>query len=118
MSMNKESSQLLTASTQRNVYDNNENGQNHSVVDVAGDSPRESFEHARERMFDEKNGLSKPKKVIDSFGSFALVSNNISGPAMMGLPHLFHVAGILPVVFSIVLVFIGSSLTGTLLAEV
>ena len=31
---------------------------------------------------------------------------------MMGLPHLFHTAGALPVVVSIVLVFLGASLTG------
>jgi hypothetical protein len=56
MSMNKESSQLLTASTQRQAYDNSENRQNHATLDVEVHSPRESFEHARERTFDEKNG--------------------------------------------------------------
>jgi hypothetical protein len=71
----------------------------------------------RENEFAAANGLLRPKKSIHWFESFALISNNISGPAMMGLPHLFHVAGILPVVVAIVLVFFGSSLVGTLLAD-
>ena len=36
---------------------------------------------------------------------------------MMGLPHLFHVAGIIPVVISIIFVFLTSSLTGTMLSD-
>ena len=71
----------------------------------------------KENEFAAANGLLRPKKTIRLFESFALISNNISGPAMMGLPHLFHVAGIVPVVFAIVLVFFGSSLVGTLLAD-
>ena len=31
---------------------------------------------------------------------------------MMGLPHLFHTAGALPVVICILIVFFGASLTG------
>lgn len=95
----------------------------HNILDLEGNNVKEraiemeTERHARERKFDEDNGLSKPKKTINAFGSFALVSNNISGPAMMGLPHLFHVAGILPVVSSILLVFLGASLTGSLLSD-
>lgn len=71
----------------------------------------------KENEFAAANGLLRPKKTIRLFESFALISNNISGPAMMGLPHLFHVAGIVSVVVAIVLVFVGSSLVGTLLAD-
>lgn len=77
----------------------------------------EVSEQLKENEFAAANGLLRPKKTIHWFESFALISNNISGPAMMGLPHLFHVAGIVPVVVAIVLVFFGSSLVGTLLAD-
>jgi len=58
-----------------------------------------------------------PSKSIDPFGSIALITNNISGPAMMGLPHLFHAAGIVPVVSCILVVCCCASLCGTLLAD-
>ena len=61
-----------------------------------------------------EGGLSKS---IDQFGSIALITNNISGPAMMGLPHLFHAAGIVPVVSCILVVCCCASLCGTLLAD-
>eukprot|EP01038_Epipyxis_sp_PR26KG_P009537 gene9537-12845_t len=56
-------------------------------------------------------------KSIGWFGSFVLLSNNISGPAMMGLPHIFHQAGLIPSVICIILVCICSSLCSTFLAE-
>ena len=31
---------------------------------------------------------------------------------MMGLPHLFHTAGLLPVISAVILVYLGASLTG------
>ena len=71
----------------------------------------------KENEFAAANGLLQPEKTINFFESFALISNNISGPAMMGLPHLFHVAGVVPVVVAIVLVFFASSLVGTLMAD-
>jgi hypothetical protein len=31
---------------------------------------------------------------------------------MMGLPHLFHTAGYVPVITAVILVYLGASLTG------
>jgi amino acid permease len=56
-------------------------------------------------------------KAIDQLGSVALITNNISGPAMMGLPHLFHAAGIVPAVSCILVVWCCASLSGTMLAD-
>ena len=75
-------------------------------------SSRTLASQIKENEFAAANGLLQPEKTINFFESFALISNNISGPAMMGLPHLFHVAGIVPVVVAIVLVFFASSLVG------
>jgi len=71
----------------------------------------------KENEYAAANGLLRPEKTIDFFGSFALISNNISGPAMMGLPHLFHTAGVVPVVTAIAATFLGSSLVGTLMSD-
>jgi len=60
---------------------------------------------------------SPPAQTIDEVGSIALITNNISGPAMMGLPHLFHTAGIIPTAGTILAVCCCSSLCGTLLAD-
>ena len=73
-------------------------------------SSRTLANQIKENEFAAANGLLQPEKTINFFESFALISNNISGPAMMGLPHLFHVAGVVPVVVAIVLVFFASSL--------
>jgi hypothetical protein len=70
-----------------------------------------------ERDFIERSGFDPPEQTIGLFSSICLISNNISGPAMMGIPHLFHAAGILPTVGAIIFVYITSSLTGTLLAD-
>ena len=37
---------------------------------------------------------------------------------MMGLPHLFHTAGALPVVLCILIVFFGASLTGMIINNI
>ena len=74
-------------------------------------------EQLKENEYAAANGLLKPEKTIDFFGSFALISNNISGPAMMGLPHLFHTAGMAPVIVAIAATFFGSSLVGTLMSD-
>eukprot|EP01035_Chromulina_nebulosa_P020960 gene20960-27164_t len=58
-----------------------------------------------------------PEKSIGLIESFALIANNISGPAMMGLPQLFREAGIIPVIICTILVCIGSSLSATFLAD-
>jgi amino acid permease len=64
-----------------------------------------------------KGYIHQPPKTIDFFGSLALVANNISGPAMMGLPAVFVTAGIIPTVVCILLVWVLSSLCGTFLSE-
>lgn len=64
-----------------------------------------------------KRKTKGPPKSIDSIGSIALITNNISGPAMMGLPHLFHAAGIVPTITCILIVCCCASLCGTFLAE-
>jgi hypothetical protein len=57
------------------------------------------------------------EKSIGLYASIALLSNNISGPAMMSLPLLVQRAGILPVIFGLVLVSVCSSLNATILAD-
>ena len=61
--------------------------------------------------------VKAPPKTIDEIGSIALITNNISGPAMMGVPHLFRAAGIIPSVTCILSVCCCASLCGTFLAE-
>ena len=56
-------------------------------------------------------------QTINTMGSFALITNNCCGPAMIAFPHLFQRAGIIPVTASIIFVFITSTLGGTLLAD-
>ncbi len=57
------------------------------------------------------------KKTIGWFGSLSLITNNICGPAMMGIPAIFRAAGIIPTLFCIFSIFICSTLTGTMLSE-
>ena len=83
-----------------------------NVTKPSSSSTRTLAIQIKENEFAAANGLLQPEKTINFFESFALISNNISGPAMMGLPHLFHVAGVVPVVVAIVLVFFASSLVG------
>ena len=56
-------------------------------------------------------------KSIGFLGSFALITNNMTGPAMMGLPNVFLQAGYLPSILCILYVCMSSSICGTLLAE-
>lgn len=63
------------------------------------------------------NGLETPEKSIGWVGSFFLLSNNICGPAMMGLPHVLQSAGFIPVFVSIIVVYLCSSINATMLAE-
>ena len=58
-----------------------------------------------------------PAKTISTFQSFALITNNILGPAMMSLPILFRTAGLLPTVMSILVIYVCTSLCGTFLTE-
>lgn len=58
-----------------------------------------------------------PEKTIDWMGSFALIANNIMGPAMMGLPHLIRAAGIIPFVVVVTLVSICTSINVTMMSD-
>lgn len=78
----------------------------------SGDSLRTEDEE-----FALEHGMETAEKNIGLFGSFALVTNNIAGPAMMGLPLLFQQAGIIPVIVAIVFMSVTSSISGTMLAE-
>lgn len=53
---------------------------------------------------------------IGQTGSFILLVNNITGPAMMGLPFLFAHAGWLPVTLAILFVYVSASFAGTFLS--
>jgi amino acid permease len=54
---------------------------------------------------------------INFLSSFALITNNMAGPAMMGLPNVFMEAGYLPSIACIIYVCLSSSICGTLLSE-
>jgi len=58
-----------------------------------------------------------PVKTINFLGSMALIANNITGPAMMGLPLIYRQAGILPTTACILICWVLSSFGGTLLSE-
>lgn len=64
-----------------------------------------------------KSILKHPSKSIDNLGSFSLIINNCIGPAMLGFPHLFQQAGIIPVVLSIIFIFVAATISGTLFAD-
>lgn len=59
----------------------------------------------------------KSIKSIDNLGSFALITNNCVGPAMLGIPRLFQQAGIVPVLLGIAFIFMVATLGGTLFAD-
>lgn len=62
---------------------------------------------------DDENG----EKSITAFGSFALLINNLTGPAMLGFPNLFHQAGIIPVFVATITVYLSASLCGSFLGD-
>jgi amino acid permease len=70
-----------------------------------------------EEVYAAQCGLEAPEKNIDMSGSWALTVNNVIGPAMMSIPHLFQAAGWLPTTVCIVMCTIGSSLCATFLAD-
>lgn len=72
---------------------------------------------SEDEVFAESFGMEQPEKSIGPFQSFVLITNNIAGPGLMGLPLLYKQAGIIPVTASIILICICSSFTGTLLSE-
>ena len=57
------------------------------------------------------------EKSLSFFGSFVLVTNNIVGPAMMGLPQMIAKSGLFPSVIVIIIVFLCSSISSTLLSS-
>jgi amino acid permease len=84
-----------------------------------GESPDHQDVHdvSSEELYAKECGLEAPPKTIDTSGSWALTVNNIIGPAMMSLPHLFQQAGILPTSFVIILCAGGASLCSTFLSD-
>ena len=72
---------------------------------------------ASEEMFVQSHGLQNAEKTIGVFGSFCLIANNISGPGMMGLPHVVSQAGLIPSIVVIAWVCLTASLCGSLLAD-
>jgi hypothetical protein len=80
--------------------------QNHTSETISSDNASINSNHRNEIAHS-----------IGMFGSLALIMNNLTGPAMMGFPHLFQQAGILPVTFGIIFVCLCSSLCGTFLAD-
>ena len=56
-------------------------------------------------------------KTIGTFGSFALLVNNISGPGMLQFPAAFQNAGWVPSLVVLALVTVLSTLAGTLLCD-
>lgn len=61
--------------------------------------------------------IDKTEKSIDNIGSFSLLLNNIIGPAMLGFPHLFQQAGLIPTIATITFIFLCATLNGTLLSD-
>lgn len=57
------------------------------------------------------------QKTLGFFDSFALLTNNMTGPGMMGLPLLYHEAGFLPATVAIIFIGVCSGFCGTMLAE-
>lgn len=57
------------------------------------------------------------EKTLGYFSSIALLTNNITGPGMMGLPLIIHQAGVMPTVLFAIFIGGASALCGTLLAE-
>lgn len=74
-------------------------------------------DHTSRRKQDDFWEQKAPEKTLGSLASFALLVNNMVGPAMMGIPFLFVRAGIIPVVCSVGVAWICSSLVGTLLCD-
>jgi amino acid permease len=64
-----------------------------------------------------KGVITTPDKTISFLGSLSLISNNTTGPAMMGLPFLVLKAGIIPVVGSIIVCAVLTSLMVTMMSD-
>ena len=71
----------------------------------------------KEKIFVRASGLDKPLKTIGYFGSFVLLLNNTTGPAMMGLPMVYQDAGIIPTTVAIIAIGIMASLTSGFLCN-
>jgi hypothetical protein len=56
-------------------------------------------------------------KEIGHIGSFTLLINNMTGPAMLGFPRLFQQAGLIPTTCTVVFIFLCATLSGTLFSD-
>ena len=56
-------------------------------------------------------------KEIGHIGSFTLLINNMTGPAMLGFPHLFQQAGLIPTTCTVVFIYLCATLSGTLFSD-
>lgn len=57
------------------------------------------------------------QKNIGFLGSFVLIANNTTGPAMMAIPQVFQQAGVIPTLVCIALVCVCSSVTTTMMSD-
>ena len=78
----------------------------------SGSSRRLEPEHPKDSESTESDDAT-----LGVWDSFALLTNNMTGPGMMGLPLLFQQAGIIPSVLAIVFISTCSALCGTMLSE-
>jgi amino acid permease len=90
--------------TSPRVYDSISDADSRLKAEASSEAVSDAHHHA-------------PPKTIDFFGSIALITNNICGPAMMSLPSLFRAAGIIPTVVCILFIFLCSTLVGLFLGE-
>jgi hypothetical protein len=99
-------------------FNNNDNVQN---INIKSELKKEyqylQDSNKKDQDFAKSNGLGKVEKSIGYLGSFALIFNNTTGPAMMGLPQIFQDAGLIPTIVCIIVVCICSSIGTTLLAD-
>jgi len=85
--------------------------------DSASKRSYEEIRTTKEEISAKRLGLSHPIKTIGFVASYCLIFNNTVGPGMMGLPHLFHEAGIVPTILCIIAACIFSSLSACLFSD-
>lgn len=56
-------------------------------------------------------------KEIGHIGSFTLLINNMTGPAMLGFPRLFQQAGLIPTTCTVLFIYLCATLSGTLFSD-
>mmetsp|Transcript_33397 Transcript_33397/g.73571 ORF Transcript_33397/g.73571 Transcript_33397/m.73571 type:complete len:200 (+) Transcript_33397:391-990(+) len=67
---------------------------------------------------DNSTSHSEPvAKSISNLGSYSLLINNLIGPAMLGFPHLYQQAGLVPTTLCTLFIFLCATLSGTLFSD-